>query len=68
MKTFNELNSLITSTDSYKVSHWLQYPQGTDAAMFYIESRGGKFDEVVTAGVNFVARVLAEPITMKQVE
>ena len=68
MQKFNELNSLITSTDSYKVSHWLQYPEGTDAAMFYIESRGGKFDEVVTAGVNFVSRVLAEPITMKQVE
>lgn len=68
MKTFNELNSIITSTDSYKLSHWTQYPEGTEAVQFYIESRGGKFDEVVTAGCNYLTQILAKPVTMAQVE
>ena len=33
--------SLILNTDSYKVSHWVQYPPGMDAMFSYIESRGG---------------------------
>ncbi len=34
-------DNLILSTDSYKASHWLQYPPGTDHVYCYIESRGG---------------------------
>jgi nicotinamide phosphoribosyltransferase len=30
----------ILRTDSYKASHWLQYPEGVDAAFAYVESRG----------------------------
>lgn len=67
MQKFNELNSLVTSVDSYKVSHWPQYPDGTEAAQFYIESRGGKFSEVVTGGPNYIARLLAEPVTKQKV-
>lgn len=68
MQNFNELNSLITSTDSYKVSHWLQYPENAEAAFFYVESRGGKFNDVVTAGVNYIARQLQKPVTLENVE
>ena len=35
------LDNLILNTDSYKASHWLQYPPGVDATFFYVESRGG---------------------------
>jgi len=34
-------NSLVLQTDSYKVSHWLQFPKGSEYAYYYIESRGG---------------------------
>lgn len=68
MYNFNDLNSLVTSVDSYKISHWLQYPEDAEAALFYIESRGGKFDEVVTAGVNYISSLLKKPITIEQVE
>ena len=38
------LDNLILNTDSYKASHWLQYPPGTDKTFFYVESRGGQYD------------------------
>jgi nicotinamide phosphoribosyltransferase len=31
----------VLNTDSYKASHWLQYPPGTSHVFSYIESRGG---------------------------
>ena len=36
------LDNLLLNTDSYKASHWLQYPAGVDATFFYLESRGGE--------------------------
>ena len=38
-------NNLILLTDSYKVSHHVQYPPKTSYVYSYFESRGGKFDE-----------------------
>lgn len=32
--------SMVFTTDSYKVSHWLQFPPGTEKTFYYIESRG----------------------------
>ena len=43
--------NLILATDSYKASHWLQYPPGTQFVSSYIESRGGPFNEVVFFGL-----------------
>lgn len=63
-----EMNSIMSAVDSYKVSHWPQYPDGTEEAVFYIESRGGKFDEVVTAGCNYTAHILDQPVTREKVE
>ncbi len=34
-------------TDSYKLTHWLQYPPGTSQVYSYLESRGGRWSEVV---------------------
>ena len=38
--------NIILLTDSYKVSHHVQYPPNTSKIYSYFESRGGKFQEV----------------------
>jgi len=38
--------NIILLTDSYKVSHHVQYPPNTSKIYSYFESRGGKFTEV----------------------
>ena len=43
--------NLIHNTDSYKLSHFLQYPAGTEYVYSYIESRGGRFDETLFFGL-----------------
>jgi nicotinamide phosphoribosyltransferase len=40
-------------TDSYKVSHYRQYPPGTERVYSYFESRGGEFSEVVFFGLQY---------------
>lgn len=35
--------NIILDTDSYKSSHFLQYPSGTTRLFSYLESRGGKY-------------------------
>lgn len=65
----NALNSPILNTDSYKASHWLQYPPNTDATFFYVESRGGVYDRTVFFGLQAVLKAhLARPITHADVD
>jgi nicotinamide phosphoribosyltransferase len=40
-------------TDSYKPTHWLQYPAGTTRVYSYFESRGGEFKETVFYGLQY---------------
>lgn len=62
-------NNLILRTDSYKVSHWPVYPEGTDYIFSYMESRGGAFAETVMAGTNFyLRRYLDVRITKEMVD
>lgn len=35
------MRNLVFTTDSYKISHWLQFPPNAERAYYYIESRGG---------------------------
>jgi nicotinamide phosphoribosyltransferase len=44
-------SNIILNTDSYKASHWLQYPPGTEYVYSYIESRGGLHDATVFFGL-----------------
>lgn len=37
------MRNIILDTDSYKTSHFLQYPPGTEYISSYIESRGGDY-------------------------
>jgi nicotinamide phosphoribosyltransferase len=48
----NARNPLLL-TDSYKVSHYRQYPPGTERVYSYFESRGGEFPEVVFFGLQY---------------
>ncbi len=50
------LDNLLLNTDSYKASHWLQYPPGTDATFFYVESRGGLHDRTVFFGLQAILK------------
>lgn len=58
----------ILATDSYKASHFLQYPPGTRHVFSYIESRGGAFDRTVVFGLQaFLKAHWSAPITMAMV-
>lgn len=62
-------NNVMLNTDSYKASHWVQYPPGTEQVYSYIESRGGRFDRTVFFGLQmFIKDYLAKPITMADLE
>ena len=65
MNRFN----LILDTDSYKYSHYLQYPVGTKYLNAYIESRGGPYDELVFFGLQmFLKEYLSRPITQADID
>lgn len=46
-------NNIILDTDSYKVSHYLQYPKDTEIVYSYYESRGGRFQNVIFYGLQY---------------
>lgn len=62
-------SNVMLNTDSYKASHWVQYPPNTEYVYSYIESRGGKFDRTVFFGLQmFIRDYLAKPITLADLE
>lgn len=62
-------DNLLLDTDSYKASHWLQYPPGTEATFFYVESRGGIHDRTVFFGLQAILKqALARPVTHADVD
>lgn len=64
---FNTSN--IVRSDSYKVSHYKQYPKGTEHVYSYLESRGGIYDETVMFGLTYyIKEYLNDPITMDDVD
>lgn len=64
------LANLILNTDSYKFSHYLQYPPETRAISSYVEARGqSEQPEVVFFGLQmFLKEYLSKPVTMGDVE
>ena len=62
-------HSPLLDVDSYKGSHFLQYPPGTEYVSSYIEARGGKFDNMVMFGLQaFLKRYLSRPITQAEID
>lgn len=60
----------ILQTDSYKITHWRQYPPGTQHVFSFFESRGGQFDEVVFFGLQYLLKrhLVGEIVTEKHIE
>jgi nicotinamide phosphoribosyltransferase len=64
-----EINRII-DTDSYKSSHFLQYPPNTTLVHSYLESRGSErnYTETVFFGLQYLLkRYFAEPFTLADV-
>ena len=66
MLNFNK--NLILAVDSYKVSHWSQFPEGTEYTQYYVESRGGKYNETMLGGVTYLVKCLEKGISVEDVE
>lgn len=49
----NEDFNIILATDSYKLTHWKQYPSNTTNVYSYFESRGGEFESTVFFGLQY---------------
>lgn len=63
------LKNIPLNTDAYKVSHYLQYPPGTQYVSSYIESRGGKYDNVMSFGLQaYIKEYLLKPITYADID
>jgi len=46
----------ILNTDSYKLTHWWQYPPDTRHIYSYLESRGGMFGETMLAMLQYIIK------------
>ena len=63
------MQNLILKTDSYKASHWRQYPPGTEIVYSYLESRGGRFDQVKFFGLQYILKKhFLQKVTLNDVE
>jgi len=61
--------NIILNTDSYKTSHYKQYPQKTEAVSSYIEARGGDHERTLFFGLQvFLEDYLSQPITLKDID
>jgi nicotinamide phosphoribosyltransferase len=69
--TGNLLGNLVLNGDSYKYSHWVQYPKDTAALFSYIEARGtttGSKGTLFTGLQPFIKQYLSVPITHADVD
>jgi nicotinamide phosphoribosyltransferase len=55
--------NLILDVDSYKASHWKQYPPNTTGMYSYLESRGGRYSETLFFGLQYILKqYLTQPV------
>ncbi|WP_350562665.1 nicotinate phosphoribosyltransferase [Psychrobacter sp. CAL346-MNA-CIBAN-0220] len=64
----SNLNNLILNSDSYKTSHWVQYPAGSEYLSSYIEARKGDYDVVFFGLQAFIKEYLSTPITHDDID
>jgi nicotinamide phosphoribosyltransferase len=53
-------NNLLLLTDSYKLTHWKQYPPNIEKVYSYFESRGGIFSETLFFGLQYILKKYLE--------
>ena len=59
----------ILNTDSYKASHFAQYPPGTEAVFSYVEARGGPYPEAVFFGLQAILKQeFLAPVTRADID
>lgn len=70
INNLSELQSnFILNTDSYKESHYAQFPPGTQSILSYVESRGGRFERTLFFGLQMlIQEYLSRPITRDMIE
>lgn len=65
------MTNIILNTDSYKASHYLQYPPNTNYISAYIESRGCEkynFNKLLFFGLQaYIKKYLLKPITQEDI-
>lgn len=62
-----DINPLLL-TDSYKVSHYKQYPPNTTTVYSYLESRGGEFSQTCFFGLQYLlTEYLSKRVSMSDV-
>lgn len=70
MNTNANTDNIVLMTDSYKVTHWKQYPKGTSRVYSFFESRGGRFPEVIFFGLQYFMKkyLEGEVLTKEKIE
>ena len=71
MNTNNLLNNILLDVDSYKTSHWVQYPPNTTGLFSYIEARGtttGADYNILFGVQDYIKTVLSQKITHADVD
>lgn len=62
------MSNLLLQTDSYKVTHFKQYPPGSQYVHSYLEARGGEYARTMFFGLQYYLRtVLSQPITLDDI-
>jgi len=62
-------NNILLNTDSYKTSHFRQYPPGTEYVYSYIEARSGQVPYVIAFGLQaFIKEYLQKPFFQEDID
>lgn len=63
-------NNICTMSDSYKGTHWPQYPKGTTEVYSYLESRGGKFNNTLFYGLQIIIKkhLMGQVVTEQKIQ
>ncbi len=64
----NNLANFILNADSYKASHWLQYPPKSEYVSSYVEARKGNYPVLFFGLQAFIKEYLSKPITSQDVD
>lgn len=64
----SNFNNLILNSDSYKTSHWLQYPPGSEYMSSYVEARRGDYAVIFFGLQAYIKEYLDKPITTAHID
>ena len=60
------VRNLILMTDSYKLTHFKQYPKGTTKIYSYLESRGGKYPKTLFFGLQYFLKEFLQGVVVTE--